>query len=239
MPTAATPAALSSAEESALLARVRAGDREALEALLARVAPSIYRFGLRMCRNVHDAEDVLQDALLEVAGHVGDFEGRSSLSSWVFAVTRSACARKRRGLKNQAFASVSDDARPEEVDQLARRVHHVELVRLGEGDGEALRDIDEQGVGKLAADDGASHPGGRGEIRAQAFEVGADQVAAHRGPEHLADLALGEELVSLHFDARDPEAVGYGESFSEEVGAHERGADRGADLDEDGRPPQA
>lgn len=118
MPAAAMPAAapLSPADESALLERVRAGDREALEALLARVAPSIYRFGLRMCRNVHDAEDVLQDALVEVAGHVQDFEGRSSLSSWVFAVTRSACARKRRGLKNQAFASVSDDARPEEID---------------------------------------------------------------------------------------------------------------------------
>lgn len=90
-----------------LVARARKGDREALEAVLATVAPSIHRFGLRMCKNVHDAEDVLQDTLINVANHLGDFEGRSSLSSWVFALTRSACTRKRRGLKNRP--PVSDD----------------------------------------------------------------------------------------------------------------------------------
>lgn len=89
------------------IARARRGDREALEAVLAAVAPSVHRFGLRMCRNVHDAEDVLQDTLVNIADHLGDFEGRSSLSSWVFALTRSACARKRRGLKNQP--PVSDE----------------------------------------------------------------------------------------------------------------------------------
>jgi RNA polymerase sigma-70 factor (ECF subfamily) len=67
------------------------GDRGALEAVLVNVAPAIQRFGLRMCRNVHDAEDVLQDTLLNVAPHLGDFEGRSSLSSWVFSLARSAC----------------------------------------------------------------------------------------------------------------------------------------------------
>lgn len=84
-----------------LIERARQGDREALEAVLAAVAPSVHRFGLRMCKNVHDAEDVLQDALLNIANHLGDFGGRSSLSSWVFAITRSACTRKRRGLKNR------------------------------------------------------------------------------------------------------------------------------------------
>jgi RNA polymerase sigma-70 factor, ECF subfamily len=90
-----------------IVARARKGDREALEAVLASVAPSIHRFGLRMCKSAHDADDVLQDTLISVANHLGDFEGRSSLSSWVFALTRSACSRKRRGLKNRP--PVSDD----------------------------------------------------------------------------------------------------------------------------------
>jgi len=87
------------------VARARQGDREALEAVLLSLAPSINRFGLRMCKNVHDAEDVLQETLINVAQHLGDFEGRSSLTSWVFALTRSACARKRRGLKHQPHVS--------------------------------------------------------------------------------------------------------------------------------------
>ena len=83
------------------VARAKGGDREALERVLAFVAPSIHRFGLRMCKSTHDADDVLQDTLINVANHLNEFEGRSSLSSWVFALTRSACARRRRGLKNQ------------------------------------------------------------------------------------------------------------------------------------------
>ncbi len=91
---------------SPLIARARAGDRAALEAVLASVAPAVHRFGLRMCRNVHDAEDVLQDTLVAITAHLGEFEGRSSLSSWVFALTRSACARRRRGLANKPKADI-------------------------------------------------------------------------------------------------------------------------------------
>src|SRR5512140_1995013 len=97
-----------------LLERARAGDAAAVEAVLAGVAPAVHRFGMRMCKDPADAEDVLQDTLLSVATHLGEFEGRSSLLSWVFALTRSACARRRRGLKNQRMAS--EDSAPEPVD---------------------------------------------------------------------------------------------------------------------------
>jgi RNA polymerase sigma-70 factor (ECF subfamily) len=97
-----------------LVARARLGDREALESLLASVAPSIRRFGLRMCKNVHDADDVLQDTLINIAKHLGDFEGRSSLSTWAFSLARSACARKRRGIKNRP--PVSDEKASSEPD---------------------------------------------------------------------------------------------------------------------------
>ena len=87
-----------------------------MEALLAEVAPSVHRFGLRMCRNAADADDVLQDTLLAVTSHLGAFEGRSSLSSWVFTLARTACARRRRGLKNAP--PVADDATAERVSEL-------------------------------------------------------------------------------------------------------------------------
>lgn len=99
---------------SDLVARARRGDRQALEGVLSAIAPSVHRFGLRMCRDVHDAEDVVQDTLINVAKHLGEFEGRSSLSSWVFALTRSACARRRRGRKNRP--PVSDEEVAEAAD---------------------------------------------------------------------------------------------------------------------------
>ncbi len=88
-------------KDSAIIERAKAGDTAALEELLASVAPAVRRFGVRMCKNPHDADDVLQDTLLTIATHLPEFEGRSSLSSWVFTITRSACARRRRGLKNR------------------------------------------------------------------------------------------------------------------------------------------
>ncbi|HEX6239471.1 MAG TPA: sigma-70 family RNA polymerase sigma factor, partial [Polyangiales bacterium] len=59
-------------------------------------------------RHEADADDVVQDTLLAVATHLAEFQGRSSLSSWVFMLARTACARRRRGLKNRPH--VSEDA---------------------------------------------------------------------------------------------------------------------------------
>lgn len=84
-----------------LVRLAKSGDPTALEQLLTQIAPSIQRFGLRMCQNGHDSEDVLQDTLLTILRHLPEFEGRSSFTSWVFALTRSACTRRRRGLKNK------------------------------------------------------------------------------------------------------------------------------------------
>ncbi len=94
--------------------RAKKGDRAALEEVLAEIAPQVHRFGLRMCKNGHDADDVLQETLLAVTKHLGDFEGRSSLSSWVFTLARTACARRRRGLKNRP--PESEEGRPEAPD---------------------------------------------------------------------------------------------------------------------------
>jgi RNA polymerase sigma-70 factor (ECF subfamily) len=95
-----------------VLERAKRGDATAMEALLAELAPRIRRFGERLCGNPHDADDVLQETLLLVARHLPEFEGRSSLSAWVFALARSACVRRRRGPKNAAPVSVSSAPEP-------------------------------------------------------------------------------------------------------------------------------
>lgn len=110
-----SPMATSPVDTNTLVERARGGDRAALEALLSSVAPAVHRFGLRMCKNAHDADDVVQDTLMGIVKHLGEFEGRSSLTSWVFTLTRTACARKRRGLKNRP--PVSDERMADEPDR--------------------------------------------------------------------------------------------------------------------------
>ena len=95
-----------------LLESARGGDAAALEALLRAVQPQIYRFSMKMCRHTEDAEDVLQDSMMTLARSFRDFRGASSLSTWLFTITRSFCIKKRRKSK---FAP----EREESLEQLA------------------------------------------------------------------------------------------------------------------------
>ena len=153
--------------DTSLIDRARSGDRPALEQLLAQVAPLVHRFGLRMCRNQADADDVLQDTLLSVATHLFEFEGRSSLASWVFTLARTACARKRRGLKNQARGPddgmddiSSADETPEQSagDKQLRRALEGALGGLSDEHREVvlLRDMEGLSAAEVAASLGIS-----------------------------------------------------------------------------------
>lgn len=169
-----------------LVERAREGDAAALQELLARVAPSVHRFGMRMCKNAHDAEDVLQDTLLAIATHLGEFQGRSTLSSWAFALTRSACARRRRGLKNRPAASV--DSIPEQVDPAPSPEESAsdrQLAGALSGALDALSD-DHREVVLLRDVEGLS--------AAEAAEVLAISVDALKSRLHRAREALREQL---------------------------------------------
>jgi RNA polymerase sigma-70 factor, ECF subfamily len=88
--------AAGSMTDAELLAAARKGDNAALEALLVRYQPHLYRFGLRMCGNADDAGDVAQESLISMARSLRDFRGDASVSSWLYAIARSYCIKKRR-----------------------------------------------------------------------------------------------------------------------------------------------
>jgi RNA polymerase sigma-70 factor (ECF subfamily) len=82
--------------ETPLLKAALAGDEAALDALLREQLPHVYRFGRRICRDHADAQDVLQDTLWAAARGLRAFRGASSLSTWLYAIARSFCIKKRR-----------------------------------------------------------------------------------------------------------------------------------------------
>ena len=88
-----------SSSDDELVAAARQGDSAALETLLVRYQPHLYRFGLRMCGNVEDAGDVAQESLISMARSVRDFRGDSSVSSWLYTIARRFCIKKRRRSK--------------------------------------------------------------------------------------------------------------------------------------------
>lgn len=140
--------------EAALLEAARTGERDALEALLERYQARIYRFGLRLCGDPSDAEDVVQETMLAMAKALPSFRGESSLSTWLYSIARSYCARRRRRRPVEDLAAL--DAEGPEVQDPAPNAERIAedrelelalgaaIARLPEPDREVLvlRDVE-------------------------------------------------------------------------------------------------
>jgi RNA polymerase sigma-70 factor (ECF subfamily) len=99
------------ADEYAPLVRAAAGgDRHAIERLLMRAQEVAFRFSLLVCGDPHDAEDVMQDALLRTYRHVGRIEQPEAFRTWLFRTVRNACLMKRRRRVDEPAAVMSLDA---------------------------------------------------------------------------------------------------------------------------------
>lgn len=176
-----------------MLARARAGDVHAFETLARELAPPLYRHALRLLGTQHDAEDVVQDALISAWRSLASFQG-GSLRAWVFRIVTNRAIdlirrRRRRGelpLEPPEGEEVewAEPAAPgEDLAELAGRSEAVAAV------GEALASLPpEQRAALMLRDlDGFSYE----EIAViTAVEVGTVKSRIHR-----ARVAVRNELV--------------------------------------------
>ncbi len=79
-----------------LIAEFQQGRLEAFAELVEAHQERVYSFALRMCRNVEDARDILQDTFLNALRSLKQFRGESRLSTWLFRIAANACARHHR-----------------------------------------------------------------------------------------------------------------------------------------------
>jgi RNA polymerase sigma-70 factor (ECF subfamily) len=73
-------------QESFSLEALREGDRAEYAHLVEEYSPMIYRLGLKMLNNPQDAEDILQETFIKAYRHIGNFDGRSSISTWLYRI---------------------------------------------------------------------------------------------------------------------------------------------------------
>ncbi len=73
-------------ELQALVVKATAGDKKALETLIAGVQDIVFNLSLRMLGTFADAEDATQDILLKMITHLSSFKGESSFTTWVFRI---------------------------------------------------------------------------------------------------------------------------------------------------------
>ncbi len=66
----------------------RAQREEVLRAWITKSASAVRRFLFGMCGNWHEAEDLAQEALLKAWRKRDSFDGRASVSTWIFTIAR-------------------------------------------------------------------------------------------------------------------------------------------------------
>lgn len=86
-------------DDRQLIRRIAGRDQSALKALLGRHQLRVYRFVLRIVRREAVAEEVANEVFLEVWKNAGNYEGRSSVGTWLLSVAHNravSALRKRR-----------------------------------------------------------------------------------------------------------------------------------------------
>jgi RNA polymerase sigma-70 factor (ECF subfamily) len=107
--------------ETFSLEALRQGDRGEFASLVETYSPMIYRLGLKMLDNPQDVEDMLQETFLKAYRHLGDFDGRSSLSTWLYriATNEALMALRRKRPDTISFDEpLEDEAEPQEPLQI-------------------------------------------------------------------------------------------------------------------------
>ena len=83
-------------KDSNLIKAINAGRSDLFHLLVKRYQHKLYNFGLRMCGNKHDAEDMVQDTFLNVFRFLNNFRHESKFKNWLYKVAASACLQRKR-----------------------------------------------------------------------------------------------------------------------------------------------
>ncbi len=86
-------------KDTELIRAINGGRQDLYYELVNRYEKSLYNFGLRMCNNPSDAEDMVQDTFLNVFKYLIGFRYETKFKNWLYRVATSACLKKKRRSK--------------------------------------------------------------------------------------------------------------------------------------------
>jgi RNA polymerase sigma-70 factor (ECF subfamily) len=94
--------------ESSLVARAQAGDEQAFATLFQLHKKRVYSVCLLMTKDVAEAEDLTQEAFLQVFRSVSSFRGDAAFSTWLYRVAVNTVLMKLRRRKSPPVLSLDE-----------------------------------------------------------------------------------------------------------------------------------
>jgi RNA polymerase sigma-70 factor (ECF subfamily) len=134
-----------------LVARCRAGDVDAFEALYRQNAPRIYTLACRMAGSPEDGEDLLQEIFLQAHRKIASFKGDAAIGTWLYRLAVNHCldyVRSRRAKMSKLTETLDAESSFEPIARRETPIARLDLERaierLPEGCREAfvLHDVE-------------------------------------------------------------------------------------------------
>ncbi len=176
---AAEPPAVDTLDEPTLVVRAQEGDAAAFELLARRHQAALYRLAVRVLGDPVEAEDALQEALIDAWRRIDRFRTDASFSTWMYRIVSNRCLsmlRRRRPVPVERI----DDERPAADSPERAAELDAGLVELGRAVRElpdqlrvcwVLRELEGLGHADIAQITGASQDAVRGRIHRARIQV--------------------------------------------------------------------
>ncbi len=133
-----------------LIQAINAGHSELFPELVTRYERKLYNFGMRMCRDVQDAEDMVQDTFINVFKYLKDFRYETKFKNWLYRIATSTCLKKKRKSKYAPERELSlDEFIPDETEKIPVQVPGWASIPLDQLLNEELSAVIKDGVASL------------------------------------------------------------------------------------------
>ncbi|MFZ7127297.1 MAG: RNA polymerase sigma factor [Desulfobacterales bacterium] len=103
-------------EDFDLIQAINAGEVDRFHQLVQKYQRKLYNFGLRMCGEARDAEDLVQDTFMNVFRFLDGFRHETKFKNWLFRIATTACLKKKRKNRQAPERELSMEELAAEVD---------------------------------------------------------------------------------------------------------------------------
>ena len=107
-----------------LLQKLAEGDMDALRDLYERVSSAVYTFALSVVKNPTTAEDVMQDAFVNIAQNANKYVSQGKPMAWIMTITKNIALMKLKRMdnRNSSLEDYMDVAKTDDFAQSDRRL---------------------------------------------------------------------------------------------------------------------
>jgi len=118
-------------EDTELIQAINSGQTDRFYEIVQKYEGKLFNFGLRMCGDVSDSEDMVQETFLNVFKYLNGFRHETKFKNWLYKVAASACLKKKRKSKFAPDRELSlEEFIPEKIDQVAGDIPDWALMPL-------------------------------------------------------------------------------------------------------------